>query len=69
MDQEKNVKVFEDSMSFIRIVSLMYVYIYVYRITKYGNSERSSQEKTMHKPMAQHLNNTGKDIYYRIRIG
>ncbi|CAF4097930.1 unnamed protein product, partial [Adineta steineri] len=30
------------------------------QITKYGNSERSSQEKTMYKPVPQHLsNNTG----------
>ncbi len=30
------------------------------RITKYGNNDRLSQEKTMHKPVPQHLNNTGK---------
>jgi hypothetical protein len=29
------------------------------RITKYANNDRSSQEKTMHKPVPQPLNNTG----------
>jgi len=32
----------------------------VNRITKYGSSDRSSLEKTMHKPVPQHINNTGK---------
>lgn len=33
---------------------------YNYRITKYAQNDRSSLEKTMHKPIPQHLNNTGK---------
>jgi len=39
----------------------------VSRISKYGNSERSSQEKTMHKPVAKHLNNSGKCVFDRMR--
>jgi hypothetical protein len=30
------------------------------RITKYANNDRLSLEKTMHKPVPQHLNNTGQ---------
>jgi len=30
------------------------------QITRYANNERSSQEKTMLKPVPQHLNNTGR---------
>lgn len=30
------------------------------QITKYANHDRSSQEKTMHKPVPHHLNNTGR---------
>ncbi len=40
----------------------------VYRITKYGSSDRSSQEKTMHKPVAHHLNNTGKCLKIKTLI-
>jgi hypothetical protein len=37
----------------------------VNRITKYGNSDRLSQEKSMLKPVAQHINNTGE--FYEIK--
>ncbi len=36
------------------------VFFYIDRITKYANHDRSSQEKTMHKPVPHHLNNTGQ---------
>ncbi len=32
----------------------------IYSITKYGNNERSSQEKTVIKPIPQHFGNNGK---------
>jgi hypothetical protein len=49
----------------LEIVFLMGVC--VSRISKYGNSERSSQEKTMHKPVAKHLNNSGKCVFDGMR--
>ncbi|CAF4225326.1 unnamed protein product, partial [Rotaria sp. Silwood2] len=30
------------------------------QITKYANNERLSQEKTMHKPIPQHINNSSR---------
>jgi hypothetical protein len=44
---------------FIIIIFDLSMYM-VYRITKYGNHDRSSQEKTVHKPVPHHLNNTSR---------
>lgn len=35
-------------------------HLILFRITKYANNERASLEKSLHKPIPQHMNNTSK---------
>jgi hypothetical protein len=61
MEQEKNVKDYEDSNVFLfNDYSFICFTSDVNRITNYSNSDRLTREKKMHKSVAQHINNTGE---------